>query len=327
MLFLMSVECSIIAEMRPLDRDVMHYLSERTDFNTCIIGKTRKVSYGGMALDLSERDVARRVKNSLVKLTMCQIRESVNRLVNKGLFVRLSKEGKGNNLVLLRKKMVDLVAMDDSVKNPVHRVARSFSYYLKPLNLFQNNMLESKIDKEKHAVHSSVPRTSLLHTTTMNFEKKPMTLDWEFSEKDMEMILFRAFGNKYTIKDIDLVWVAEFVTHWSSEPGRLETQAKWTGKLGMSIVDYFRRPGLYDERRGISQQKASSPTAGRIEKNSSSLPDWAKQPRNDDDLVMWARGHGYGDGPIGYDYNQLRGWLRRKVDARMLESNLPKIMH
>jgi len=313
MLLVLPNELEILREMRPLDRDVFNYLAERVDYETGVIGRSRRVSYGGMALDLSEMDVARRVKDSLVKLTSREIRNCVIRLVNVGLLSSMSDKGFHHDLVLCRVFFAELLSEDNSVKNPVGiTVGRQLAFIAGKFNN-ENNSLQQNNESSCNSVGSTVGITSLhLHTTTRARENDSftMTLDWKPDQEELDEILtMSGFG----IAGVKQEWVVEFITFWYSRPDRHLSHKQWTIKLARLLLEYLAHPGLYERRKGIINQGAT-PGFKNLD-----LPEWARLPRDDMQLVSWMRYFGYGDPPTGLDYKQARSFLQRQVDIRLKE--------
>lgn len=325
MLFALREELDVISSMQVIDREVFYYLAARTNLDSGFVGKVIKVSYGGMALDLSERVSSGRRK-SLFVVSSTDVRHSVERLVTQGVFARASEVGKGKPLLLVRVFYVEFMAQNRSVKNELS-ICLVDRLVLDKRDIFNgNNALQEDSMQDCHGESREVGRTIFQHQQQADFEEKfTMSLDWQPSEPDLKMILFRAFGAKHKIADIDPVWVGEFVAHWYSQQDRQHTQREWTVRLGARLVDYFRRPGHFDNLRGVRGGAGVGKT--HVEKSSHVLPDWAKPPKDDAALIAWMRAHGYGDAPRGFGYQETRGWLRRKIDERVAASHLPKIAH
>jgi hypothetical protein len=312
MLLVLPNELDILRNMRPLDRDVFNYLAERVDFESGIVGESRRVSYGGMALDLSERDVARRVKCTLVKVTSKTVENAINRLVNIGLLSRLSMRGFKQDLILIRVFWVELLSTDNSVQNPVgSSVGFKLGVIIKKI-YNSNNYIQDNNNLSCGLVGSSVGITSIQHTTTRAREddKFTMSLEWQPDQQDLEKIL-SMYG--FVVGDVNKTWINEFISFWFSEGERALSQRQWTAKLARLLVDYLAHPGLFEQRHGIGKP-IESPGFKNL-----ALPEWARMPRDDMRLVAWMRHFGYGDPPAGLDYKQARSFLQRQVDIRLNE--------
>ena len=314
MLIVLPNELELLRDMRPLDRDVFNYLAERIDYDTGIIGKSRCVSYGGMALDLSESDVARRAKGTLVKVSSRVIRNCVIRLINAGLLSSMSAKGFHHDLVLCRVFWVNFLSADNSVKNPVGiTVGRQLAFIAHKFNS-NNNGLQHDDESRCDSVGSSVGITSVQHTTPCAREEKQfsMRLDWQPDQQILDKVLSMSGFMSTAIK---LEWINEFITYWFSQPEKQLNSQQWTIKLARLLVDYLAHPGLYEKRKGIENANAM----GSSGLKNIALPDWARVPKDDMQLVPWMHHFGYGDPPIGLDYRQARAYLQRQIEFRLKE--------
>jgi len=313
MLFVLPVELDLLRLMRPLDREVFNYLAERMDYESGVIGRSRQVSYGGMALDLSERDVARRVKESLIKVTSCQVRESVRRLIAEGLLVSLSSSSDSRQLIVCRAFYQKILPAHQSAQNPVPAESPQQLHVLFKALSLNNNNLQDKKQSSPQIRSDSVPITSIYSINNNARETDfVMTLDWQYAENEMQMILHRAGG--FTVDKIKPEWVSGFVGYWWGQGDKKRlNQQQWTAKLGANIVNYLRNPGTFESLQGASV-KAAGAAAESVH-----YPDWARLPRDDQQLVSWMRRMGYGDPPPGVDFKQARAFVQRKVDVRLGE--------
>jgi hypothetical protein len=312
MLLVLPDELYVLREMRPFDRDVFNYLAERVDYQTGIVGRSRKVSYGGMALDLSERDVARRVKSTLWKVTSDQVRNAVRRLIDEGLLVSLSKKGDKCDLILRRVFLADLLFRDNSVQNPVAAQLPEQLTYLLGLFPLNNNKIEEIKESSEQGRIDSVAITSFSNINNNADDRFLMSLDWQYSEPELLMILHR--GGGYTMAGVNPAWISGFIAYWWGEGKRLGNQREWTAKLGMKLIGYLRQPGMFETLHGISEKSDKNSTV-----NGEHLPDWARPPRDDGQLVSWMRRHQYGDPPPGLDYKQARAYLHRAITIRLAQ--------
>lgn len=138
-----------------------------------------------------------------------------------------------------------------------------------------------------------------------------MTMDWQPTQDEFTMIMHRA---GYSLEKVDKLWIREFIDHWASEGKRHHSQAGWTKRLAYRMIDYLRSPGLYDRLHGIDKAGVNP---GK--KQSGGLPEWARMPRDDEELPQWAQANGYGQAPVGVSYLQFRNLLRCKVEQRLTE--------
>ncbi len=323
--YLLSEEMELLRAMQVIDREVFYYLCQRTNHDNGVIGGVCKVSYGGIAFDLSEKIEPGR-KSNLWAVSSDDVRNSVRRLIKAGLLESSSHKGKMKKLMLHRVFFIEYLLGCNSVKNEVTSRLPVRLTVTNNINPIKNSELRS-LDGQAYQSKLDEVTITLLQQHQQENEIKSeafiMTLDWQPTGEDLNMILFRAFGNRYKIDDIDLAWVSEFVGYWYSQENRQYTQRQWTVKFGAKVVDYFRRPELFDKLRGVRD----SSKGVYVEGNSHSLPAWARPPNSDNALIGWMNQHGYGDAPPGFDYQQTRGWLRRRIDQRVADSNLPKISH
>jgi hypothetical protein len=319
MLMVLSDELEILRSMQPLDNSVFHYLAERVDFETGLIGQARKVSYGGMAYDLSEHDTERRRRESIRTVTSKQVENSINRLVNAGLLSRQSKSGFNQSLLMVRVFWADLLGKgycdqkaDGSADGSQLGVLLSV---LSKFNISNFNKLQETEQKEKTiepcADGKAVGTTSITQHTTYRDGEFSMTMDWQPTVDEFEAMLLRC---GFSLKQVDSVWVTEFVGFWSLDKnrGRRYSQRDWTHKLAMAMLDYLRNPGLYERRRGNA--KPAGKTAGSVAQG---RPEWAMMPREDEYLQGWASRHGYPAADVGWSYQQYRNVLRTKVEIRL----------
>lgn len=310
-------ELEVLRLMQPLDRDVFYYLAERMDYKTGMTGKTRRVSYGGMAYDLSEHDGERRCQDTLQKLSIDQVRNSVRRLINQGILKSLSKKGKGNDLLLVRVFYEALVGLGNCVQKPDARPdarqmpgikSTDIDYLYNIIKQLKQNDVKEKRSETRPDARPDAITSNTQHTTYSEFS---MTMDWQPSADELEMALHRA---GFSADKVDHVWIIEFVSFWSLEKnrGRQYTQHGWTIKLSLALIDYLRNPGLYEQRRGTSAVNASP-----AKPKAQGVPEWARIPRDDEVLQSWAINHGYGGAEPGWSYLQYRNVLRTKVENRL----------
>lgn len=323
-MLVLADEYDIVCQMQVADREVFFYLAQRTDRHSGVVGNKCHVSYGGMALDLSERLSPGRRK-ALIVFSSTDIRNSVQRLVDAGILKRMSGDKKGCRLVLVRVFFEKWLNRDKSKQKQVSK-GLGFGYQGEKQDInINNNELEGNKKDRLRANSDEVSTTSnnLLHQ--QNGEEFSMNLDWRPNESVLQSILMRAGGVTYALDKVDPAWVTNFVGYWWGRQDRKLNERQWTYKLAMEIIDYFRSPGLFEQRRGSRAQQEQERSF--VEKTNRSLPDWAKPPRSDDALSGWMRQYGYGDGPAGISVQETRGWLRRKIDKRMADKGLPKIAH
>lgn len=320
MLIVLDDELDLLRQMHPLDQAVFYYLAERVDFETGMIGQSRRVSYGGMAYDLSEHKAERRSRESLRAVTSKQVENSISRLVNAGLLSRQSKSGFNQSLLLVRVFWVHFWGKGNCVQKADGSADGSVLGVLlgvmSKLSTNKNNNIEIKRPNITEAIDepdgSAVGTTSITQHTTYREGEFSMTLDWQHSEDELAMVLHRA---GFSVDKVDRAWIAEWVAFWALEKnqGRRYSQHGWTSKLAMAMVDYLRDPGLYERRRGIVRP----PEGWQGKAKASGVPEWARLPRDDEELTPWAQRHGYGAADIGWTYLQYRNVLRQAAEVRL----------
>ncbi|MFA6051546.1 MAG: DnaT-like ssDNA-binding domain-containing protein [Methylobacter sp.] len=307
MLIVLPDELAVLREMQPLDRDVFNYLAERVDFETGVIGKARGVSYGGIALDLSERDQSRRAKGKLRKLTSKQVENSVGRLVTMGLLERMSGLRVCDSLILRRFFWAKALHQDNSAKNPDgSKLGAQLGKLIRVFKL-NNNNLNTEEQSRWEGKNVSDGTTSKELLLLRENEKFAMFLEWQPSQDELNMIFHRAGVDKSKIKP---EWISEFIGHWWGEGKRSYTQREWTARFGKQMISFLRNPSRADELVGLGAVKSRSV-------GTEHYPDWAQVPRNDSQLVSWMVRHGYGEPLPGHDYRQARAHLQRAVDIRL----------
>jgi hypothetical protein len=314
MLIVLPDELEILRDMQPLDRDVFHYLAERMDFKTGVTGKSRKVSYGGMAYDLTEHDGSRRKPETLQKLSKDQARNAVRRLVNAGLLQALSEQGSHQNLIVVRVFYADLLGLGNCVKNPdATQMPDQLRKFFSVLNNIFNNLGNNKNSSCQEKTNPDAI-TSYTQHQQQGGDEILMTTDWHPDQSEYEMILYRA---GFKAEKVNPLWIREFIDHWASDGKRRYSQAVWTKRLAYRMIDYLRDPGLYDRLHGVNQQRPVNSNSAPSSRPA--IPEWACIPRDDEALQNWAMRHGYGGAEPGWTYHQFRNVLRTKVENRLTQ--------
>lgn len=309
MLLVFDEELDILRDMQPLDRDAFNYLADRVCFETGIVGIPRRVSYGGMALDLSERDQARRSKDKLLKLSTSQIQNAVKRLVSAGLLDRLSGKTRGSDLVLRRIFWVKALDQDSSKLNPdARQMLGRLSKVMHVFKLSNNDLHDAnKLSCQSKAVSDA---TTLKEQQQQgNVDNFVMFLEWRASDDELAMIFRRAGVDQSKIKP---EWVSEFIAYWWGEGKRAYNQREWTQRYAAKMVAYLRDPGRFDALHSMGAGKQRIAGAEHY-------PDYARPPRDDAQLVSWMAKHGYGMPLLGHSYQQARAHLRGSIEKRLTD--------
>jgi hypothetical protein len=310
MLIVLPDELEALRSMQPLDRDVFYYLVERVDYETGTIGVSRRVSYGGMAYDLTEYDIERRSRDRVRTVTSKQVENCINRLINAGLLERHSQSGMRQNLLLVRVFWAAAVGKGNCAKKPDGRLLGELLGVIKKLSTNTINELQQKEPSSWEAKFEAVGTTSNIQQQQQEAAFL-MFSDWTPTQDEFEMSLFRA---GYSADKVNLLWMSEFVDHWRSEGRTRQTQAQWTKKLAYKVIAYLRDPGMFDRLHGVNQPARSGGQA-----KAANLPEWAVPPKEDHLLNGWMRKHGYGDGPPGFAFYQMRQWLQSAIEGRLKE--------
>ncbi|MCK9622226.1 MAG: DnaT-like ssDNA-binding domain-containing protein [Methylobacter sp.] len=304
MLVVLPDELEILRDMQRLDRDVFYYLAHRTDFDTGVIGSVTKISYGGMALDLSERDQPGRDKSNLHKVTSKQIENCVSRLVASGLLVRESRSGFHSPLLLKRffwESVWGLGSCDQK------QVGSRLGVQLGAFSRFLFNRIKSfnvNLDSGRESYSLEVGTTSNNIIINNKGDEYSMFLDWQ-PMSELETILTMS---GYQIAKVDPAWIPSFKAYWWQRQERKYTDRGWTQKLALWLVGEFRN---------------STAKAQPVKKNTGHLPGYGplperfKIPREDDHLVSWMRKWGYGEPQQGISYQQLRNQLRAVITNKI----------
>jgi hypothetical protein len=309
MLIVLDDELEVLRDMRALDRDVFNYLAARVDFDSGMIGQASAVSYGGIALDLTERPGQGRASGSVRVVDRNDVRHAVDRLIDAGLLRSFSEQGKKQNLILLRIFWGRLLDRDKSVQKEVaQKLRRSCASVLRKLSFIVKDIDENKEDDSRGSC-AEVGITSLIQQQ-QGGDHFVMFSAWQPTMDELEMSLYRAGG--YKLDQVPGFWIAEFIDHWRSEGKRRMSQAEWTKKLAWEMVADLRDPGRFDRLHGVNQPGKA---AGKAK--ASGLPEWASPPRDNTALGRWMRQHDYGDGPPGLTLEQTRNWLTPRIEARL----------
>lgn len=316
-------EYNIICEMQVIDREVFYYLVQRMD-SRGFIGRKPEVSYGGMANDLSERVRPGR-QADLITFSSKQIQNAVARLVSSDIFERLSGNKKGCNLVLRRVFFADSNDRHKSVQNQ-YGIYMGFNW--EGTDTEKISTINKLVDSKRPNMGGICPKygtTNILHLHHRSDEPFSMTLKWQPDDQELKAALFRAFGSRFKIDDIKQTWIAEFVMYWTGRKDKL-TQTQWNLKLAKLIIVYLSNPGEFERRQGLRPADAKQ-SAGHYQRNSSHLPEWARMPRNEAELISWSMRHGYGEADTGDSMEAFKGKLRRKINERLEQANMKKIVY
>ncbi len=313
-----------LRNMQVIDREVFFYLCQRTDKETGFIGIKTRVSRSGIALDLSERPEPGRGVRPLWVITSDQVKDSILRLVKAGLLRPHSEAKKKSALVVSRVFFEKWLQRDRSVKKEVpqrfpDKLPESESEIINA-----NNKLEEYKPPASPVGTGEVPRTRYISSTTTDGGQFSMTLDWQPTESELRAILFRAVGGQTSVEALDPAWIADFVAYWSSNIGRQYSQSQWTMRFAQDVIRYVRDPEFAARKFGGAGSAAKGEKRA-VDVGSKSLPDWARLPKSDDELIGWSRRHGYGDADSGDGWQEFRAKLKIKINRRLAADGLAKV--
>lgn len=327
MLIIFSEETQILETMQLVDKLVFYYIAERMDLKTGVTGFSRKISYGGMSFDLSERVTERHSVDRLKVFTLPQIRASIRRLVTAGLFEAKSESGKDNTLVIKRVFYARFLGLGHCVQKPDDRPDDRPNFKnLEILSSLIKN-IENKSTKVCRPDDRPDDRTSLYIYKQGNFEQNglndpfqefSMAMDWAPIFDDLSIGLIRSGYSMNQVKD---EWLREFVLFWYATPQVRFNQQKWTALLLRQVIKYLRDPGFF-EQLTAKHAPDKDTKRGQVVKFKRG-PDWANPPTGGADVLgPWMRTHGYGDGPPGLTIQQTRDWLRTQIEMRKKREGL-----
>jgi len=326
---ILAEEYEIISQMQVIDREVFFYLAQRTDKSTGLVGKQCRISYSGMAFDLSERVTPGRRSEPIVWRSD-DVRNAVRRLVSQGVIVSVSKKGKGNNLYLYRVFLVESLAQERCAQKQVTSRLPSRLPVDNEGKTIKNNGLKHENTEGYHDKTREVTITNIQHHQQGATNAKSMSLDWTPDANVLATMFHMAFGQRITPDRIDPFWKTEWISYWWSRPDVKQTEQQWNRKYATAMIRYLKNPGLFEKLHGLdkpSEQVNSRAIHKPYVETTKNLPEWAKIPKEDDQLVIWGERHGYGHGPNGYNANQLRAHYRKMVAVRLEENKLPKIIY
>ena len=237
--------------MHAIDSDVFNYCCTHTDWATGRIGQYTALSYAGIATALNE-DIPRKPNRSLRQVKRRCVRNSVERLIKVGLFVRqsLSKRQIGvnqNRLILDRPFWCELLLTEDSTTNPDSRQIAGLMMQLLKNKAFNNSSLAKFATS--HATCSYHPVSICNPNSITNPQNAVfrLSLTWQPDRKLVDLFL-QASG--FAGKQIEKVWFGKYVQYWSGQPV-MRTQQEWSEHFANHMQNYLLRPGYFEEVNGI----------------------------------------------------------------------------
>ena len=224
------------------DRSVFYYLLDAIDLNTGIAGSVHKLSNGRIADDVSERKVQGK-KSVPVVFKSSDVRNSITRLVNYGLFDRFSEKGKGGNLRL--RACVEIVRSSDSHDSVSKKVINKLATSYQPKNVINQCTYDDSEAEGLQKVSISIPFHSIPSSsdTVDPSAKLAMHLAWQPSELFKNQISEAWKPSAEMLKQIQIKLMG-FKTYWSTRPTVLVTQADWEKKLWTNELSGLLSSGL-----------------------------------------------------------------------------------
>jgi len=237
--------------MHALDSDVFNYCCTHTDWATGRIGLHSTLSYAGIAVSLNE-DIPRKSNQHLRVVKRRCVRNSVERLIKAGLFLRQSLSGmhngvSKNRLVLDRIFWCELLLTEDFKNNPdSQQIAGLMSELLKN-KPFNNSYLVKKqtfIQTDRYYPVSTFKSNPLSNARNHLFR---MYLTWQPDRKFVDSFL-QAAG--FAGEQVEKVWFGKYVQYWSTQD-ITRTNQEWVEHFSNHMQSYLLRPGYFEEVNGI----------------------------------------------------------------------------
>ena len=237
--------------MHAIDSDVFAYCCTHTDWATGRIGQDTALSYAGIAVALNE-DIPRKASRSLRQVKRRCVRNSVERLIKAGLFIRqsLSKRQIGvnqNQLILERFFWRELLQTDDLASNPDSRQIAGLMTQLLKHKPFNNGELGESTSKS-YANRCSPDRICKNNPITKSQNRVfRLSLTWQPDRKFVNTFL-QVSG--FSDQQIEKIWFGKYVQYWSKQPV-MRTQQEWSEHFANHMQSYLLRPGYFEEVNGI----------------------------------------------------------------------------
>jgi len=282
--------------LHAMDERVFNYLCERTDYRSGLIGIKSSVSYGRMALDLSEH-IPRKALAKQIKLTRKDAINSTARLVKANLFTRLEAKANSKRLKLMRNFWRDLLNTNNSVQNPDGTQLVQLMVLLNSDKFNKNSNLSDYSKSRWHNV--AIPDGTNLSTTTST-NSFSMSDEWSPSRAFAARVKSAGFDIQQDDKLLFDYALVEMRMYWMAEQGnKARNQIGWELVLLKSMqhlkqeatAEAFANAKPRSEAQGAgSEAKAAS--AGNYAAGVKSKPAGLIIPkvpnyRNQNDLVRW----------------------------------------
>lgn len=323
-LFMRGGKNAIFAQgNKQLDRNVFAYLVDCIDLETGLIGTRHKVSHSRVAGDISERSQQGK-KSEPIVFTAQGVRNAIGRMIEIGLYDRVSQKGKGGTLVL-RACIEKFSYTPDSI--PSHESASkkvnmklTGSYHL---NNQHNQSLNAENDtplNEKVTINSSYLLTNTPPSVIEAGTRRSMFLSWQPSEEFKKEINKAWPASPEMLKHMKAC-IMTFKSYWLTQKVEF-SQDEWQMKLWRNDLE----PLLTGKRipmasnQGAAQRTPSKPYTPK--------PKLLKVPDKLFGRVLqdWAKNNaGFREFVPGEDDNQYKQVLRNHIE-RLNQNAERKVM-
>ena len=296
-----------------VDQAVFAYLVQTMDLDTGLIGIRYKVSNPMIALNVSEK--SRQGSRSEPKsVSASLVRNTIRRLVDAGLFNRLSSKGEGGYLALracIKNSTAESVT-HNSIKN---KVANLSTHSRQPETVInkgsEGSQCSGSSSKVAKYLPTSLPTTNQKQQNTPEVSTGPfaMSLDWQPTSKFKDTINNSYSPCAITVKRIKAA-IIDFQLYWATQDLQL-TQGAWAAKLFKNDLKLLLTDGTVINRAPKKTINPSSPnpTKPKTHKTPQSVPDRLFGRK----LQDWGMRYGFRAVSPGESDDQYRGKLRNHI--------------
>lgn len=297
------------AILHSLDSDVFYYCCSQTDWQTGIIGAHSAISYGGIALALSE-DIPRKAKQSLRIVKRKCVYNSIQRLIKAGLLRSESLPiPEQKRLVLRRVFWQACITAPYSAKNPDSRQMAGFITAMQRMKTFNNNHLDDlNTPPKSRSYPADGTYKNTINITNAAEKKFRMTLTWQYDEKFVDLFLH---ASGFSVSQIKQVWFGKYVQYWSQQAMQ-RSQHEWQVHFANHMQGYLLRPYFFEEVNGMTDYLNNSNNARR---DKACLVSTITVPmlRDGTQLQAWAVANGLPEAPVGFDTTAYYRFLCQQV--------------
>lgn len=235
--------------MHAIDSDVFNYCCSKMDWHTGEIGRKSALSYARIAMSLTE-DIPRKSSRHMRTVSAKSVENSINRLVNVGLFLRESITGLQNNrLCLTRVFWLELLTAPDTQTNPDGRQLGAITGALFKNKPLKNSNLQENIPSswEAKSAPDGTYSNIYISNTRACARAVVMTLDWQ---PDREFVDAFLQVSGFSGKQVKKIWFGSYVQHWSLQTVR-RTQREWSAHFAKHMQGYLLNPGRFERLNGM----------------------------------------------------------------------------